>query len=259
MIVSRFLRLVSTSLWALILLSQPLTVNADSNKRIHVAVASNFAPLAVKLAHQFKQQSDIEIITFASSSGAAYAQIVQGAPFDLFLSADTYRPEQLERLGHIVEGSRSTYARGVLVLWAPNQQLPAANHAELSNWLLTQSRVAIANPKIAPYGDAAIRVFEAIGIEQQIKYNTVMGSNVFQAYQYVFTGNPPVGLVGRHLVQDRPNVLALPEDLYPSINQQLVVLKRSDLVTEAMAFRAFLLSAQVQQQIINAGFARGDS
>ncbi|MDM7860492.1 molybdate ABC transporter substrate-binding protein [Alteromonas sp. ASW11-36] len=258
-IVARRMRMLVVLLSAILVLLHTAPAAANARDKLRVAVASNFAPMARKLANQFEQQNDIELSIVASSSGTAFAQIVQGAPYDLFLSADAFRPEQLEQLGHIIQGSRATYARGLLALWAPNQQLPSVNVDALAEWLISQPRLAIANPYTAPYGTAATRVLATLGIEHQVKPTTVTGNNVFQAFQFVHTGNAAVGFVGYHLVQDEADVLILPTALYSPIEQQLVVLKRSKHVTEAMAFRTYLLSPNVQQQITHAGFAQGDS
>ncbi len=232
------------------LAASPATVHGD---RLRVAVASNFRPLLEQLAAQFAQRTGIELEIVSASSGTHYSQILNGAPMDIFLSADRLRPELLEHQGVAVPGSRHTYVLGRLALW--QRDGTDINAQTLHLW---SDKLAIANPELAPYGAAAQQVLERLQLwSVYAPGRLIQGNNVAQAMQFVASGNVGMGLVALsdlRLLGISRGVWIVPVDLHAPIEQQLVILRRSSRVPEGKLFSAFLLSADVQRQIAAAGY-----
>jgi molybdate transport system substrate-binding protein len=211
---------------------------ADADK-IRVATASNFQATLSELAALFEAGSAHEVIIIPGSSGKHFAQILQGAPFDALFSADRERPVRLEREGLAIAGSRFTYALGQLVLW-----YPAAGNEDAAENSLKQGKyryLAIANPKLAPYGEAAREVLQALGLWDRAGKRLVRGENIAQTYQFVFSGNAELGFVA--LAQlgpgNRPasgSRWRVPADLYRPIEQQAVILQDKSAVRDFMVF-----------------------
>jgi len=207
-------------------------------EEVRVAVASNFASAVTTLAERFEVNTGHKVILVFGSSGKHYAQIKNGAPFDAFFAADIKRPELLEKEGIALPGSRFTYATGKLILWSP-----VAGYVDPDGNVLKQGtfrHLAIANPKLAPYGMAAREVLQARGVWDVVKTKTVRGENIGQALQFVRSGNAELGLVAWSQVK-RPghpmtgSLWEVPQALYMPIEQQAVLLK------ENATARAFLL------------------
>jgi len=204
---------------------------------VRVAVASNFTGAIEALAEQFEQTSEYEVTISFGSTGKHYAQILNGAPFDLFFAADAHRPRLLEPEGVAVAGSRMTYAMGRLVLWSPMPDLVDSEGMILERGDF--EHLAIANPDLAPYGLAAMEVLEGRGLWVDLQSRIVRGENVGQAYQYVHSGNAELGFVAYSQVM-RPGAAIegsyweVPISLYSPIEQQVV------LLVESVAARAFL-------------------
>lgn len=239
-------RVVVSALVSVALFSIPLANAATLN----VAVAANFKPTLALLATQFYQQTGDQIAISSASSGVLYQQIVNGAPFDLFLSADSERPERLEKEGRIVPHSRFTYARGQLALW--NTGKPVGSNPKA--W---QGKLAIANPRTAPYGAAAQYWLEQHGAWNIAGLTLVMGSNIAQTYQFVQTGNAPMGLVAYpnvKMAHPKGQVWLLPADAYPAIEQQAVILASSTQPKVANAFADFLRSDAARSLIESHGY-----
>lgn len=220
---------------------------------LRVAVASNFRPLLEQLAVQFLQRTGIELEIISASSGTHYSQIFNGAPMDLFLSADRLRPELLESQGLAIPGSRHTYALGRLALW--QRDGTAVNAQTLHLW---PGKLAIANPDLAPYGAAAQQVLEHLQLWRVYSpQRLVQGNTIAQVMQFVASGNVGLGLVALsdlRSLEIEHGVWIVPVSLHSPIEQQLVILRRSPRVPEAKLFSAFILSADVQQQIAAAGY-----
>jgi molybdate transport system substrate-binding protein len=217
---------------------------------IRVAVASNFANAAGALAHRFEATSEHEITLVFGSTGKHYAQIRNGAPFEAFFSADDRHPEMLESDGLAIQGSRFTYARGRLVLWSPKDgyvdnrgQVP-----ELGDF----RHLAIANPRLAPYGLAAQEVLESRGLWEELQQNLVRGENIGQAFQFVKSGNAELGFVALSQVMSpasQPETGSrwlVPEGLHTPIRQQAVLLEDS---AAARAFGEFIRSEEARSII----------
>ncbi len=207
--------------------------------QIQVAVASNFSEPLKNLARQFEQQTNHKIIVISGSSGKLYAQIIHGAPYDAFFSADRRRPKLLEQNNQALKNSRFTYAIGKLILWSPDPKL--IHHS--SEVLFTHSfeHIAMANPRLAPYGLAAKQVVQKLGLWNSLKNKTVRGENIAQAFQFVKSGNTPLGFVARSQVvtPSRPltgSLWEIPDSYYAPIQQQAVQLKDNPASYKFLAF-----------------------
>ena len=223
---------------------------------LNIAVASNFSAPAKKLANAFEAQSGHQLKLSFAASGKLYAQIRAGAPFALFLSADQHKPLLLEQQGLTVKGSRQTYAIGRLVLWAREQQAQPLQ-------VLLQSgkynKLSLANPKVAPYGEAALKVLESLSILDTSRAKWVLGENVAQAYQFVATGNADLGLIAHSQLllagsDGKGQFWQIPQHYYPAIKQDLVWLKLAETHPIAESFLTFLDSDQAQWIIRSSGY-----
>ncbi len=225
---------------------------------LHLAVAANFTqPLKQHLKPQFETDSGHRLIISFGGTGHLYTQIKYGAPFDLFLAADMKRPEKLVSEG--LAGSLFTYAEGQLVLWSPDADIVDSNEKVLSTGKF--KHLAIAHPKMAPYGAAAKQVLEKLGLWKRLQRQRqiVRGNNVSQAYQFTATGNAQLGFIALSQYQATPESLRgshwlVPKNLYSPIRQGAVLLKRGQNNPAAKAFIAFLQSDSARQIIEKLGY-----
>ena len=217
-------------------------------------MAANFAGCLAGIASAFEDSTGHTVVISSGSTGAHYAQIRQGAPFDIFFAADAERPERLEAEGFTVPGSRATYALGRLVLWARFLQpggepdlATALEHPDLKH-------LAIADPDLAPYGRAARQVLDALDYENE---RLVFGRNVAQTWQFVASGNAQAGFVARSQVPPGGPpvgaVIPVPADLYDPIRQQVVILKGAP--DAAAELREFVLTGPGRDFILAGGYA----
>ncbi len=249
---------------ALFALCVTTSLSADT---IRVAVASNFAPALRALQPDFERASGHSLSLSSGSSGSHYAQIRQGAPYAVFLAADAQRPRLLEEEGIAVADSRFTYALGRLALWIPESKTSQGSPGDAAGTplpaqlrALPARRLAIANPRLAPYGAAAEAYLRHEGLWETIQPDLVMGENVAQAFQFVASGAVPAGLVAlsQLRVLERQEV-RVPQDefmvidpaLYPQIRQQAVLLIDSPATRE---FLAWLKSVQVRTELVGFGY-----
>jgi molybdate transport system substrate-binding protein len=189
------------------------------------------------LVARFEASSEHTVVVSTGSTGAHYAQIKNGAPFELFFAADAERPALLEAEGVAVQGSRFTYAIGRLALWSPRVGYVDAEGRVLE--AAAFRHIAIANPDLAPYGAAAREVLERRGLWERLRERIVQGQDIGQAYSFVQTGNAELGFVAYSQIVrgDAPiegSVWVVPEELHTPIEQQAVLLK------DAPAARTFL-------------------
>lgn len=219
-----------------------------------VAVASNFTGVIKTIAGRFEQATGHAVVLSFGSTGKHYAQIRHGAPYHAFFAADLQRPRLLEEEGRIVPGSRYTYAFGRLVLWSPQADRVDA----LGGVLATDgyARLAVANPRLAPYGAAAQQVLEARGLWDTLQPRLVRGENIGQTYQYVQSGAAELGFVAYSQIRTPDTEPAgsawiVPEDLYAPIEQQAVLLKDTPA---ARAFMAFVRSEEAAGIIEGYGY-----
>ena len=210
---------------------------------VRVAVASNFYPAMKEIALQYelkksKTSENHKIVLIPGSSGRHYAQIMNGAPFDLFFSADKVRPILLEKKGISENGSRFTYALGKLVLWS---SLDGFVEKEERLYHKDLRLIAIANPKIAPYGVAAKEALISINLWEDMKSKLIRGENIAQTFQFVNSENAKLGFVSYSQLMN-PNYPVggsfwmVPQSLYKPIEQQAVLLRESLLGKDFLSF-----------------------
>lgn len=225
---------------------------------VTVAVASNFATTARELGARFATESDIEVRLSFGSTGKLYAQIVNGAPFDIFLAADTERPLLLESSGHGVAGMRFNYATGSLVLWSTDARLSGRDCFEA---LLNGDfrRIALGNPITVPYGQAARDVLAHLELWDTAYRRLVFGESVAQVLQFAATGNATLGFIARSQTLHAALPAAtcswpVPESLHEPINQQLILLSRAADNPAAKEFLVFMRSPAAREIIIAHGY-----
>jgi molybdate transport system substrate-binding protein len=229
-----------------ILLPAPLLAD-----EVQVAVASNFAPVLEKLEPLFESQSGHTLTIVAGATGNHYAQIVNGAPFDVFLAADAERPKMLEEAGKAVAGTSFTYALGKLVLWSADPDVVDGAGKVLESDF---THLALANPKLAPYGEAAQEVLMKLGLWEKVQGRVVQGDNIAQTLQFVQSGNAELGFVALSQLLDVGSAGShweVPAELYSPIVQQGVLLQDS---AAARAFIDFLKLNVSQDFIRMAGY-----
>lgn len=217
------------------------------------AVASNFADVIEELAPRFQKETGHLLRASFGASGKFAAQIENGAPFDLFLSADAESPRRIEEKGLGVEGTRFVYAVGRLALWSP---LPG----HLDERVIAEgrfSRIAIANPKTAPYGRAAVETMQRLGAWPSPK--VVQGENVAQTFQFVETGNAQFGFIALAQVLSldegrRGSYWEVPPNYHAPIRQEAILLKRGADKGAARAFVEFLKRPDTRAVIARFGY-----
>lgn len=196
---------------------------------VAVAVAANFSAPMRQIADEFERASGHHVRLSPGATGALYAQIKNGAPFDLLLAADDETPARLEREGNAVAATRYTYAIGKLVLWSAKPGV-----VDDKGGVLRQGnfeRLAIANPKTAPYGEAAVEALTRLGLHTGLQSKLVQGNSIAQAYQFVASGNAELGLLALSQVWKDGALVSgsawiVPESLYAPIRQDAVLLAR---------------------------------
>ena len=224
-------------------------------EEVTVAVAANFAEPAKEIAAAFEKAAGVKLTLSFGSSGQFYSQIARGAPFEGFLSADADRPAKAEQAGLAVAGTRFTYAVGRLVLWSPTAGLVDSHGAVLRGGGF--SKLAIADPAAAPYGQAAIQTLTALGVYDQVKAKLVQGSSIAQAFEFVKTGNAELGFVALSQLVAEPggSRWLVPEADHAPIVQQAVLLKPGQNSAGARRFLAFLKGGQAKAIIRRFGYA----
>ncbi len=226
-------------------------VRADT---VHVAVAANFTETARELAREFKNYSGHEAVLSFGASGQFYAQIKEGAPFEVFLSADDARPKKLVEDNLGVADEEFTYAVGKLVLWSRKPGL-SLNEETLKKGDF--SKIAIANPVAAPYGAAAVEVMKALDIYDELLPKIVQGNSVAQTFQFVNTDNAELGFIALSQIPNRKegSWWIVPDKYYKEIDQDAVLLKSGAKNNAARAFMAFLRSSVAHSIIQKSGYA----
>lgn len=218
---------------------------------VQVAVASNFAPVLEKLEPLFEAESGHTLTLVSGATGNHYAQIMNGAPFDVFLAADDERPRMLEEAGKAVAGTSFTYALGKLVLWSRDADLVNTGAKVLESDFM---HLAIANPRLAPYGEAAQEALESLGLWDTVQDRIVQGDNIAQTLQFVQSGNAELGFIALSQLLDigsTGSYWEVPDALHAPIVQQGVLLHDS---AAARAFIEFLQAGMSQDVIRMAGY-----
>ena len=228
---------------------------------VRVAVAANFARPMQAIAERFTAATGHTVSVSVGSTGRLYSQVVAGAPFELLLAADEKTPERLVTESHAQVAHRFTYAIGQLVLWSPVPERVDAEGRVLSasGW----QRLAIANPKLAPYGAAAMAVLHRRGLVAQVAPKLVTGDSIGQAYQFVATGNAELGFVALSQVQAPGQAASgsmwrVPQAYYPEIRQDVVLLRRGEANPAATALLQFLREPEARALIAGHGYALAD-
>lgn len=221
---------------------------------LRVAVAANFAGALAQLSADYEAQTGTQLSVTRASSGTLYAQIAHGANIDVFLSADAKRPEQLIEDKRVSDADVHIYAIGRLGYIQRAQ--PAADIDTLKTYALSPAtRVAIANPKLAPYGEAARQALTSLVLWQHVSGSLVYGNNVLQTYQFYTSGNVDHAITAWSLVKDAPGALQLPAELHQPIVQKLAVTASGGRKQAAQAFVNYLLSDTTQAKLSRWGYS----
>ncbi len=233
-----------------------LSVNSFAGE-VQVAVAANFAEPIKAIAAVLEKTTGHKLQATLGATGKFYAQIQNGAPFDVFLSADRKTPELLEKKGLAQLGSRFTYATGKLVLWSADANLVDAKGDILKRGQFR--KIAYATPKLAPYGSAAEQVVDKLGLTSALAPKLVQGESIGQTFNFVQTGNAELGFVAMSQVLEggklkNGSMWVIPQTLYAPIQQDAVVLKRAANNDAAQALVKLLKSPNIKDLIRSYGY-----
>lgn len=247
---TRRLALAAFSTAALLLGAAPARAGS-----IAIAVAANFTDPAKQLAASYQLKTGNSVVLSFGASGAFFTQITQGAPFEIFLSADSARPKKLVVAGLGVQGSEFTYATGKLVLWSATPGYVDAQGKVLSSGKF--KHLAIANPKTAPYGAAAVETLKALNVYDSVAPSIVTGESITQAYQFTASGNAELGFVALSQVikSKKGSEWLVPQTLYKPIAQDAVLLEPGKDDQGAKDFLAYLKTPEALAIIRSYGYA----
>ena len=226
---------------------------------LHVAAAADLEPLLPSILRQFEERTGIHAEVTYKASAVLTTQILNGAPFDVFLSADLGFPQKLIAAGAAEPNAPIVYAKGTLVLWTrKDSHLPPPSIALLSSPAL--KTLAIANPEQAPYGRAAIAALKSLHLYDQLKPRIVMAQNIGQTAQFVESGNADAGLISltgalTHTLSSIGSYFLIPRDLYPPIEQGMVIVKKTGQRAAAQKLMDYLLSKPIQGELASRGLA----
>jgi len=246
---------------ALLLCSQ-MTVVAQ--EQLTIAAAADLQPVMKHLSARFEKQTGSKVNLVFGSSGNFFAQLQNGAPFDLFFSADIDYPRKLEAAGLTERGSFYEYATGKIVLWVPshsrvdvNKGLAAVDDPQIR-------RLAIANPAHAPYGRAAENALKKAGVWEQVSSRLVFGENISQTAQFANSGNADAAILALSLVltpamKQQGRYSVIPPEMYPPIRQGAVIIKKSAHKTLASRFIEFLKAPETRSLFTQYGFQEPDT
>lgn len=245
---------ISIPLWFAFFLLIFTSVNAAEVK---VAVAGNFAQPMKDIAAEFEKDTGHKLNLSQGATGKFYAQITNGAPFEVFLSADDETPARLIKEGKAVSGSQFTYAIGRLVLWSPDDKLVDQGGAVLKSDKF--KFLSIANAKLAPYGRAAVQTMQKLGVLSIIEPRVVQGESITQAHQFVTTGNAQLGFVALSQVWDSGKIKSgsawlVPEAMHEQLKQDVVLLNPGKESQAASALIDYLKSDKSKKIIERYGY-----
>lgn len=224
---------------------------------VQVAVAANFTAPMQQIATQFEKDTGHRATLAFGATGKFYAQITNGAPFEILLAADDETPAKLEKEGQCIAGSRFTYAIGTLVLWSASPTLIDARGDILKTGDFRH--LAIANPKTAPYGTAAVEAMTKLGVLSHLQTRFVQGENIAQTYQFILTGNAELGFVALSQIYKDGKITAgsawtVPAHLYEPIRQDAVLLSKGKDKPAAGALLAYLKGDKARAIIKSYGY-----
>jgi molybdate transport system substrate-binding protein len=242
--------LLSTFLGAT-LFSHSLTAD-----EVKIAVAANFTDVTRIIARLFEKETGHTTKVSYGSTGKLYSQIEHGAPYELFLAADTARPIKAENEGLAVTGSHFVYAKGKLALWSIDPDAFESGETYLKQANL--KHLALANPKTAPYGQAALEVMQNIGSLAELESKLVKGDSISQTFQFVATGNANAGFVALSQIKawkgEAGSLWEIPQAYYAPIDQAAVMLKKGASNPAATAFLEFLKGKTARGVITEFGY-----
>ena len=248
-------RIVALAANILVVLTACISVAAQGAE-VRVAVAANFTAPMAQLAAAFEKSTGHRLVLSYGSTGRLFAQISNGAPFDVLLAADSAAPAKLVANGLAIKGSRLTYAVGRLVLWSPLPDVVNSNADVLRRG--DYARIAIAAPLLAPYGAAAVQTLDRLGLLAASQPKWVTGESIGQAYSMVATGNAQLGFVAASQVFSGGQLISgsawlVPAELHSPIRQDAVLLKRGQSNPAATALLAYLKSDTANAVIASFG------
>ncbi|WAC49942.1 molybdate ABC transporter substrate-binding protein [Asticcacaulis sp. SL142] len=231
----------------------PMAVPSHAGE-VKVAVAANFTEPAKDVAAAFKARTGHEASLSFGPSGQFYTQIMNGAPYEVFMSADAERPIRAEAEGLGVKGTRFVYAYGALVLWSADPKLIDAKGAILKSGQFT--KLAIADPGTAPYGVAALETLKKLGVYEAAAPKIVKGTSIAQTYNFVSTRSAELGFVASSQVHRTKagSRWVVPKSYYSPIDQQVILLKNGNKNTAARAWLTFLKSPEAMRIIRAYGY-----
>ena len=246
----------ATTLLKIAALSAAL-ISAAQAAEVNVAVAANFTAPMQKLAGLFEKQSGHKVTISSGATGKFYAQIVNGAPFDVLLAADDTTPEKLEKEGKGIKGSRYTYAIGQLVLWSAKEGYVDSEGKVLNG---NFAHISVANPKLAPYGEAAMQTLTKLNLLDKVKPRFVTGENIAQTYQFVATGNAELGFVALSQVMtdgkvSKGSAWIVPSSMHEPIRQDAVLLTPGENNEAAKELLKYLKSEPAREVIRTFGYS----
>ncbi|MBS4089171.1 MULTISPECIES: molybdate ABC transporter substrate-binding protein [Pseudomonas] len=232
-------------------------IGAAQADEVQVAVAANFTAPIQAIAADFEKDTGHKLVAAYGATGQFYTQIKNGAPFEVFLSADDTTPEKLEKEGDTVKGSRFTYAIGTLALWSAKEGYVDAKGDVLKK--NEYQHLSIANPKAAPYGLAATQVLEKLKLTEATKAKIVEGQNITQAYQFVSTGNAELGFVALSQIYKDGKVSSgsawiVPASMHDPIKQDAVILNKGKDNAAAKALVEYLKGPKAAAVIKSYGY-----
>ena len=250
-----FLFYIVLSIWNLI---NPGYFSVAQANEIQAAVATNFHNAFREIVVQFERKTGHKVLIISGSTGKLYAQIVNGAPFELFLAADGRRPGLLEKESKAVPGTRFTYALGKITLWSPNPDAISGNGESILR-KKNFAHIAMTNPITAPYGQAALQTLKKIDLWEEIQPLVVQGENVGQTFQFVSSQNAELGFVALSQVLDPKNHKKgsrwdIPDELYDPIEQDVIILEKGKNNPGARALWNFLRDESVKRIINKYGY-----
>lgn len=232
---------------------------------LRIAAAADLQPVLPSLIAPFEKANAIHVAVSYASSATLATQIINGAPFDLFLAADTSFPQKVITAGRAVETAPVVYARGTLVLWARKSQDygPQSQGLLTLKWLTNPlvQHIAVADPEHAPYGRAAIAAFHGLGIFDVVQSKLVYAENIAQAAQYASSGNAQCGLISQTLaastaLRTSGTFIAIPASAYPAVEQGAVIVAGASAGATAQKFLQWMLSPDGQSLLAAGGLQR---
>ena len=248
---------IKRSFTALVFSGLVLVSFAAKAEKTLVAVAANFTKPMTEIAAEFEKTTGHRAELSFGSSGKFVSQIENGAPFEMFLSADDKSPAKLQQSGFAVENTNFTYALGKLVLWSA-----AENYVDAKGEVLNKGgfqHIALADPKLAPYGTAAVEFLKSQHLFDKLQPLFVIGENISQAHQFVSTGNAELGFVALSQVSENGHISSgsawiVPDNFYELLKQDAVLLKTGEENPAAQALLAYLKSAPAKAIIQKYGY-----